>query len=334
MKKLSLLLILFFGWFCCLSSVYAEQSDFVYPGEIVHYFNGTGTHSGDYYNYTNWNNQKPFGRSNNPLGVYFNVKVESLANVSSLYHVKGSFTVNIKEQPILVPDQNLNSCLYLAQNSPNERNYLATCFGYEFSQNFASYENFHLEVIPSESISVSTAEDGNVSVDVNEYGYQYTFSYSFDFRFNEVNRTYYYMITMFTYGGYMVLDNNSVINLLITDPKIDSIPYFTAENSHFATFFNNLNFNMHGLSSVVTVPIAFVSNLSSNSSSGLNISVMNKNILLPNGISLFWGRSDVATFRAFWNIFFGGAIIYFVYLRLFKFVKKIFDPSNSEVTSL
>lgn len=334
MKKINLIFVLLFSYFVFVINVFAEQSDFVYPGQIVHYFNGTGTHSGDYYNYSDWSGQKPFSRSNNPLGVYFNVKADSLANISSLYHVKGSFTVNIKEQPILVPDQSINSCLYLAQNSPNERNYVATCFGYEFSQNFSYVEDFHFEVIPSESISANTSEDGTVTVDVNEYGYQYTFSYSFNFRIDQVNRTYYYMLTTFTYGGYMVVDNNSVINLLVTTPKIDSVPYFTADNSYFATFFNNLNFNMHGLSGVVNVPIAFARTLSSNSTSNLTISVFNKNIVLPNGVSLFWGRSDVSSFRTFWNIFLGGMIIYFVYLRLFKFVKKLFDPDNSEVVNL
>ena len=332
MKKIGLVLVLFFAYFCCILNVYAESSDFVYPRVLNSYF-GPIIRAGDYGNFNFNSDQYPFKSGNMPYGITFEVVVESLANISNKYHVSGSFTVNFYNQPIVVPTGNLNSCMYLAQNSQNERSYLANCFNVSLYTPL-QYENLRLNVIASESISASTSEDGEVTVDIGEFGYQYTFGYEFDFYVNQVNTSYRVNFDIVTADGYFAVQRSDVVSSLVTTPKIVSVPYFTAQNSYFATFFNNLNFNMHGLSSFITIPFAFMNNLTTSPPNTLTFNLFNKNINVPNGESLFWGRSDVATFRTTWNVLVGGLIIYFVYKRLFKFVRKLFDPDNAEVNTL
>lgn len=116
-------------------------------------------------------------------------------------------------------------------------------------------------------------------------------------------------------------------------------------NSIFNT--NNPDIVNYGLESVITAPIQILAR-ATDSCSPLSFSIFHKTITLPCGDALFWtkdfssyntifsnGETDLNTtrntFRAFWNLFFGGAIIFHLLTILYEVLNKAIDPTNDDL---
>lgn len=97
----------------------------------------------------------------------------------------------------------------------------------------------------------------------------------------------------------------------------------------------------HPISSIITAPISFLESLDDTCTPisfdlgfpGTSI----RTITLPCGDTIFWNRTDlnyVQEFRLFWNILFGGALLYFFGFKLFKAFEKALDPFETGVNDL
>lgn len=97
----------------------------------------------------------------------------------------------------------------------------------------------------------------------------------------------------------------------------------------------------HPISSIITAPISFLESLDDTCtpiSFDLGFpGTSTRTITLPCGDSIFWNRTDlnyVQEFRLFWNILFGGALLYFFGFKLFKAFEKALDPFETGVNDL
>ena len=117
---------------------------------------------------------------------------------------------------------------------------------------------------------------------------------------------------------------NNVNSTLNNDSTTDS-------TNSGSSFFSNFSVNTFGLTSVVTAPLTFINSMTNSCSSNpVTLTLFEKDITLPCGDSIFWGRSDVATFRSIWNVIVGGPIIYMLAIKLFRKVQIALNPDKSE----
>lgn len=89
-------------------------------------------------------------------------------------------------------------------------------------------------------------------------------------------------------------------------------------------------FEDNTLSGMMTAPLTYLRNIDG-SCSPVSLTYRNKTISLPCGTTIFWSRPDVSTFRTFWNILFGGFIIYRLSFKLFKTINNALDPTKDDV---
>lgn len=94
-----------------------------------------------------------------------------------------------------------------------------------------------------------------------------------------------------------------------------------------SSFFNNFQTSDYGLTSFVTAPVNFIKSLTTNCEP-ISLSVLSKNITLPCGNAVFWGRDDVADFRTFWNFLFVGSILFLLGLRMYKTLESALNPRD------
>lgn len=114
----------------------------------------------------------------------------------------------------------------------------------------------------------------------------------------------------------------------------------------------NSNVSNYGLESVITAPIQILER-ATDACSPLSFSIFQKTITLPCGDDLFWNRdfssqssifskgvsgnglnSTRNTFRAFWNLFFGGAIIFHLLTILYEVCQKAIDPFDDTLYTI
>lgn len=131
------------------------------------------------------------------------------------------------------------------------------------------------------------------------------------FCFDDTNGVYYY-----SFDKTIVYNSNNPINYGPTD-----------------YFFGFKSYDPNGITGIVTAPVEFLHSLTG-SCSPISFTIFRKNISLPCGDTLFWNRSDVSTFRAFWNTLFGGSILYGFVIYLFKVIERIRDPKSNKVEVL
>lgn len=94
-----------------------------------------------------------------------------------------------------------------------------------------------------------------------------------------------------------------------------------------SSFFNNFQTSDYGLTSFVTAPVNFIKSLTTNCEP-ISLSVLSKNITLPCGNVVFWGRDDVVDFRTFWNFLFVGSILFLLGLRMYKTLESALNPRD------
>ena len=112
----------------------------------------------------------------------------------------------------------------------------------------------------------------------------------------------------------------------------------TSENNSSSGGINDLLYsfktNTFGLNTIITSPLNAIQKISSGTCSPQTISILNKDITLPCGTTIFWNREDVSTFKTFWNMFWGGIICYGIGVSLYKLILKLKDPYNDKIEVL
>lgn len=123
-----------------------------------------------------------------------------------------------------------------------------------------------------------------------------------------------------------VNDNTNAINNVNNTLTDDNI---TADAD--ADFFDNINlYEDNTLSGIITAPLTFLRSIDG-TCQPVSLTYKGQVITLPCGDTIFWGRSDVSSFRTFWNILFGGYIIYRLCFKLFKTINDAIDPTKDNI---
>lgn len=98
-----------------------------------------------------------------------------------------------------------------------------------------------------------------------------------------------------------------------------------------ADFFDNINlYEDNTLSGIITAPLTFLRSIDG-TCQPVSLTYKGQVITLPCGDTIFWGRNDVSSFRTFWNILFGGYIIYRLCFKLFKTINDALDPTKDDI---
>lgn len=113
---------------------------------------------------------------------------------------------------------------------------------------------------------------------------------------------------------------------IITDSSVNTSPF----NDFFQNFTDS---NPNGISAIVTSPVRFIRSFSS-TCKPVTLTVFEKDVVLPCGDTIFWNRSDVTSFRGFWNILVGGSIVYLILSKVFKKIESMKDPDDNNVEVL
>lgn len=96
-------------------------------------------------------------------------------------------------------------------------------------------------------------------------------------------------------------------------------------------FFNNFESEDNGgISSVITAPLGAVRKMT-NKCYPLTLKVMDSDVDLPCGTTLFWDKPEVHSFRMTWNLIVGGSFIFLLLSKVFKLIENIKDPTSDKV---
>lgn len=128
------------------------------------------------------------------------------------------------------------------------------------------------------------------------------------------------------YEQISVSDKVDDVNDKITDDNIDT--------SNSNSFFGNFSDQEHGsISSIITAPLKAINRITDKCTS-LKFTIFEQEIEIPCGDTLFWDKTEVSEFRLFWNIFFGGAIIYALLVKLYHVIESLKNPDDSRIEVL
>lgn len=119
-------------------------------------------------------------------------------------------------------------------------------------------------------------------------------------------------------------------NKSLTDIK-DALQDDNVDTDHAGSFFDSFTSPDHGgISGVIASPLQAINKIT-DKCSPINFEIFEQEISLPCGDTLFWSKPEVEEFRSFWNILFGGSMIYFLLVKLFKVIEGLKDPNDSKV---
>ena len=113
------------------------------------------------------------------------------------------------------------------------------------------------------------------------------------------------------------------INDTLTDSNVTA-------NAQTGIFDNIDLFEDNTLSGIMTAPLTYLRSIDG-TCTPITLTYKSQDITLPCGTTIFWARPDVSTFRTFWNILFGGFIIYRLCFKLFKTINNALDPTKDDV---
>lgn len=124
---------------------------------------------------------------------------------------------------------------------------------------------------------------------------------------------------------YTCKNGNQALNDTLTDSSVN--------DSNINDFFDDLDFyDNNNFSSLITSPINFLNSLN-DTCEPINLQLFGQTVSLPCGTSVFWERDlpYISTFRVFWNVLFGGALIYTLGLLLVKNISDAIDPTKDNI---
>ena len=125
-------------------------------------------------------------------------------------------------------------------------------------------------------------------------------------------------------------DNNGNHYGTVVTPEGEINIYSSNSNSFFSSF----NDNDFGLSKIITSPLRAIRRIGQGACSPQTVTLLNKNITIPCGDTIFWNRQDVSTFKVFWNMFWGGILCYGIGISLYRLVHRLRNPSDDKVEVL
>lgn len=140
------------------------------------------------------------------------------------------------------------------------------------------------------------------------------------FNYNHSSSSYFIV-----YNSKSCKNGNQALNDTLTDSSVN--------DSKINSFFNDLDFyDNNNFSSLITSPINFLNSLN-DTCTPINLQLFGQTVSLPCGTSVFWERNlpYISTFRVFWNVLFGGALIYTLGLLLVKNISDAIDPTKDNI---
>lgn len=121
-------------------------------------------------------------------------------------------------------------------------------------------------------------------------------------------------------------ETNNKLDNIDNTMKDDDVDTDSATN-----FFDDFNNTDHGgLSTIITAPLNALVKITE-TCEPITIPVLDKNIELPCGDTLFWNKPEVQTFRAIWNVIVGGPILYMLLVKLFKIIEGLKNPDDDRI---
>lgn len=120
-----------------------------------------------------------------------------------------------------------------------------------------------------------------------------------------------------------------------TNEKLDNIDN-TLKDDEIDTdgansFFDDFNSKDHGgLSSIITSPLSALMKIT-DTCTPIKINVLEKEITLPCGDTLFWNKPNVESFRIIWNILIGGPILYALLVKLYHVIEGLKNPDDDRI---
>lgn len=138
-------------------------------------------------------------------------------------------------------------------------------------------------------------------------------------------------------NGFNNLSNNYIqenIDLASNELQQEILNNLTGNSGpldDFSDFFTDFDVNYHGLSSLITLPLTYLSNISSSSCSAITLPLpfLNSNIVLP-CFSTYYSNFLGSLYNIIQFII-RGFIYYFIVLDSFNFIKKLHSPNNTSV---
>lgn len=116
---------------------------------------------------------------------------------------------------------------------------------------------------------------------------------------------------------------NEILGLDDIDDVLDEF-MSNGENSTLSSFTHN----------VIFAPINLLNSLKNGTYCvNINTTMYDKQITIPSGC-IFWQRNDVEDFRYFWNMLFGGFLIYKFAMKLVKVINNSIDPTKDDIGGL
>lgn len=90
----------------------------------------------------------------------------------------------------------------------------------------------------------------------------------------------------------------------------------------------NYQLNTQGIENILRAPLR-VLDASKTVCTPLSFNIFGQTVSLPCGTTIFWDRPDVQNFRTFWNVLFGGAIVFRFSVKLINLIYKSLDPDHA-----
>lgn len=137
---------------------------------------------------------------------------------------------------------------------------------------------------------------------------------------------YYESFELINVESYASLVNNCVDCIYHTNvADITANAYFSDQITQFFSSFNSFITGDSPITNIMLRPVSYIESVTGTCST-ITLSYRGTSIPLKCGTDIFWNRSDVTTFKHFWNTLFGGAIIYGLCRLMYKNIKKILSP--------
>jgi len=174
----------------------------------------------------------------------------------------------------------------------------------------------------------------------NGGGAFYYFSYTRSLKYAVTNDPNTKLLTELTNQNQVLIDQTKdlINNTFQTIDKLDdlnnNIKDDDIDTSSSNSFFDSFDDKDHGgLSSIITAPLSAFNKITA-TCKPISMKVLDKEITLPCGDTLFWNKPSVKSFRVIWNLLLGGPILYFLLIKLFRVIEGLKNPDDDRIEVL
>lgn len=215
----------------------------------------------------------------------------------------------------------------------------------EASHQYGNYFRVHIKFDYSQRIQSVTKAGTNIScwfvqnpsnglfmqpsMPLGNQTVQY-FAYTNSLRFAVTDDPNTKLLNEITNQNQTIIDQNNQTNNKLDDLN-NNIKDDDIDTSNSNSFFDNFNDKDHGgISTVVTAPLNAIVKITEKCKP-ISFEILEKNIVIPCGDTLFWNKPEVETFRSIWNVIIGGSILYALLIKLYKVIESLKNPDDDRI---